>query len=72
MKRVAKIAISVGIVAALEFFLAPVLWTVIVPCFPSSSGYGYSSLSFRFFNLGETYRGGQFLWMTHGPDYNCY
>jgi hypothetical protein len=48
----------------LFFFFVPVVWTNILVC--SAYGYGYSSLSYRVFYVGETYINGQFLWLTHG------
>jgi hypothetical protein len=72
LKRTAKLAIAcMGIVVlSAFFFLAPVVSTVLDPCF--AGGYGYSSLSFHLFHIGESYLFGRFSWMTHGPNYNCF
>jgi hypothetical protein len=39
-----------------------VVWTSIYGCIPDD--YHYASLSFLFYNHGEVYQGGHFVWST--------
>ena len=70
MKRrtVAIAGIAVVVVAAF-FFVAPVVGENVAVCVPGSSG--LVSLSYHFFNVGESYIHGQFYWSTHAPYDYC-
>jgi len=69
MKRTTQMAAGAAVVVfVVFFFMAPVVWTNIIPCF--NGGYGLSSPSYRLFHIGEIFINGQFSWNTH--DYsNC-
>jgi len=69
MKRTTKMAVGVAVVVLMVFFfVAPVVWTNIIPCV--NGGYGFSSLSYRLLHIGETFINGQFSWNTQAYS-NC-
>jgi len=72
MKRRTRLTLVACLCASvILFFYAPLVWTEISPCFPSS-GYGYASISFYLFNVGEVFyvNPDQYSWMTHSPYLN--
>ena len=61
-----KVGIALTIVVALSLFFVfvPAVQMKIFPCVTNPFGYGYASLSYRLFHVGETVSYGHFAWMT--------
>lgn len=61
MRRVWFTFWACALAVLLFFFFVPIVWTNLEPCL-IIGGYGYSSLSHYFFNVGAIYQFGHLIW----------